>query len=94
MEDHNNILHLILSNLQVSLIMPSTNGQVISFINKSNQFLFSQLVTYMKPLGVKLPPQLMSYTPRQGHSNKRHSNSSHSSNVRKRQKNLIDLTKQ
>lgn len=79
--------------LQVSLIMPSTKGQVISFINKSNYLLFQQLTDYMKPLGVRLPPQLITSGPRQHHANKTHGSSSHPSN-RKRKKCSIDLTKQ
>ena len=79
--------------LQVSLIMPSTKGQVVLFINKSNHLLFQQLMDYMKPLGVRLPSQLMTYGPRQHHANKTHSSCSHPSN-RKRKKCSIDLTKQ
>ena len=79
--------------LQVSLIMPSTKGRVISFINKSNHLLFRQLTDYMKQLGVRLPPQLMTCDPRQQHASKTHSSFSHPSN-RKRKKYSIDLTKQ
>ena len=70
--------------------MPSTTkGQVTTFINKSNHLLFPQLVDYMRPLGVRLPPQLMSCVPRQHHGN----SSSRPSN-RKRKKYSIDLTNQ
>ena len=75
------------------MIMPSTKGHVTLFINKTNHLLFSQLVAYMKPQGVRLPPQLMSSLPKQFHVNKRHSSSNHSSS-RKRKNNTIDLTKQ
>lgn len=82
--------------LQVSLITPSTKGRITLFINKSNHLLFSQLVDYMKPLGVRLPSQLTSCIPKQHHGNKKHSNHHHSSNIsnRKRTKNSIDLTNQ
>ena len=79
--------------LQVSLIMPSTKGRVTSFVNKSNYLLFRQLMDYMKPLGVRLPPQLMTCGPRQQHASKTHSSFSHPSD-RKRKKCSIDLTKQ
>lgn len=77
------------------MIMPSTSGQVISFVNKSNHLLFSQLADYMKQLEVKLPPQLMSCIPRQGHPNKKLNSSQRprfSNNKRKR--NSIDLNNQ
>lgn len=81
-------------NLQVELVVPSVHSQVVSFVNKSNQMLFSHLVSFLQPLGVRLPHQLTHHVPKQAQSGKKKSHHHDHSSSRKRQLTSIDLTKQ
>jgi len=83
------------ANLQVELVIPSVHSQVVSFVNKSNQVLFSHLLSFLQPLGVRLPQQLIHHVPKQLQTgNKRHHHDDHTGSSRKRQMRSIDLTKQ
>ncbi|XP_065882761.1 probable ATP-dependent RNA helicase DDX59 [Dysidea avara] len=78
----------------VELVIPSVHSQVVSFINKSNQVLFSHLVSFLQPLGVRLPQQLARHVPKHQLNGSKRPPHHYSSGSRKRQMRSIDLTKQ